>query len=243
MLADDVDLAALRAKTKSLAELLRAEVPKHARTQRVLALEADAPAGIAALWESVGWSELMTKCELESPELATSEQRIAERMEEYRSWGDGFELTPNDLPKRRRLVQDDGNGVRFLITDETSATVDAKVLGVQADTGEVGEAADSYVRWCSNAILRGIFARWYNLDVTVKPARALEKLGHCPWPLLTQAARALAPDVHCVPPPDYSANSPQRKGRYQLAYRSPQKLVAFLEAVELEHIELAGDPS
>ena len=243
MIREDVDLNALRAEAQSVAALLRSQLPKYATTQRALQLEADAPRAIAALWESVGWSDVFVKC-LESPELALSERRIAERMADYRSWGEGFTLTPADLPARRRLVEDDGQGVAFVVTDETKSAMDAPVLAVRADDNQIGQAADSYVRWCTNHLVRLAFSRWYSTGVLIQPSDALEKLGNCPWPLLTRAARELTADVFCLPPPlDPGTNSPQRNGAYRLAYRSLQHLIAFLETLEVDSFAFSEHPS
>jgi len=244
VIRDDVDLSALRAEAESVAALLRAELPKYGSTQRALKLEPGAPRAIAVLWESVGWSEVFAQSGLESPELALSEQRIAERMDDYQSWEDGFTLTPGDLPARRRLVEDDGQGVAFLITDETKSSVDAEVLAVLADDNDMGKASDSYLRWCANHLIRLALSRWQRADVVIQAAGALSELGRCPWPLLTQAARELTPDVLCVPPTfDPGANSPHKNGAYTLAFRSLQRLIAFLETLEVESIALSGHPS
>jgi len=243
MATTDVDLTALRSQARSLAELLRTELPKYVRTHRALRLEETAPAAIAALWESVGWSEVFERCGLASPELASSEARIAARLEEYRSWGEGFTLTAEDLPSPRRLVADDGQGVGFLITDERGATNDATIVSVLAAENHVKREASSYVAWCANEMVKALFARWYEVDVKIQPAAALTKLGHCPWPSLTQAARCLSSDVYCVPQLDSAAASPHRNGKYRLAYRSPQALVAFLETIEIDSIDFEGAPS
>lgn len=241
MLPNDTDLVSLRAQATDLAALLRAEVPKYVRTHRPLTLEPNAPAAMAALWESVGWSEAFTKQGLESPETATGETAIAERMEDYRSWGAGFKLTPADLPSPRRLVEDDGQGVAFLITDERAAGIDAPVLGVLADKNKIVSAADSYVRWCGNALVKCAFSRWFQANFAFSPPAKLVAASDCPWPLLTRAALRLAPDVYAIPPGELSTKAPHQKGHYRLAYRSLDALIAFLEKADVESIEALGN--
>ena len=108
MLPNDTDLVALRDQATDLAALLRAEVPKYVRTHRPLMLK---PKCTGCHGRPVGERWLVgsfAKQGLESPETATGETAIAERMEDYRSWGAGFKLTPADLPSPRRLVEDNG---------------------------------------------------------------------------------------------------------------------------------------
>jgi hypothetical protein len=238
MLPNDTDLVALRAQAADLAALMRAEVPMYGRTHRPLKLEPSAPAAIAALWESIGWADVFSKKQgLESPELQSGEAAIAERMEDYRSWGAGFKLTPADLPSPRRLVEDDGQGVAFLITDESAGGIDAPILGVLADKNKIVRGADSYVRWCGNALVKCAFSRWFQADFAFTPSAKLVQASDCPWPLLTPAALRLAPDVYAIPVGDHGTKAPHQKGRYRLAYRSLESLIGFLETAELDSIE------
>jgi hypothetical protein len=238
MLSNDTDLVALRQQATDLVALIRGEVPLYGRSYRPLKLEPTAPAAIAALWESVGWSNVFAKKQgLESPELEPGAAAIAERMADYTSWGEGFKLTPADLPSPRRLVEDDGQGVAFLITDESAGGIDARVLGVLADKNKIAPASDSYVRWCGNALVRTAFSRWFQASFALLPPAKLIKASGCPWPLPTPATLRLAPDVYAIPAAELSSKTPHQKGRFRLAYRSLEALIGFLETAELESIE------
>ena len=107
MLSKKTDLQALQVEAEALASFLRTELRTFSKQHRPVELEPDAPAAAALLWKAVGWSPVFEKSALEEPESGTGEVRIQHRLEDYRSWGDGFTLTGSDLPAKRRLVMDD----------------------------------------------------------------------------------------------------------------------------------------
>jgi hypothetical protein len=239
VLPDDVDLGALKEQAESLAAVLRDEVPKYSRVHRAVALEPSAPRAIAALWEAIGWSEHFATLGMQPPEQTEGERRIRARLADYHSWGSGFTLTVNDLPTPRRLVEDDGQGVAFFVTDESQSQVDAPIVAVLADDNRLDPIkGSSYVRWCANHLIGCAFSRWYHVDLSVKPAGALANLGDGLYPLLTPAARRMTPDVVIVPPPsDQLVEHPHKGGVYHLAYRSPQALAAWVESVTAQELD------
>lgn len=237
MLPPDTNLQALRTEAEALAALLRAEVRLFASKHRSVQLEPGAPAAAGLLWQTVGWFEVFGKTGLVPPELDTSERGIEERLDDYESWGEGFTLTAAELPARRRLVEDDGAGVGFLVTDESGGALDAPVLAVLADTNEVIPSADSYTRWCANLMVRCALSRMYQTFVRTRPRTALASLGSPPFPLLSPATRQLSPDVFSVPSSG-GALEPHSNGGYRLAHRSVEALVALLENVDLDALDL-----
>jgi len=243
MLSKQTDLKALQAEAESLAEFLRKEVRTFAAGHRPVKLEPGAPAAAAMLWKAVGWSPAFEKSGLMAPERKTGEARIQQLLKAYRSWGAGFTLTSSDLPAKRRLVDDDDQGVGFAITDERPGEIDAPTLAVIADTNQLVAEAKSYTRYCAHAMAEFAFERMYETTVHVRPAGALAKAGRQPWPLLLPGARQVASDVYCVPP-SAGATEPHRKGRYQLAHRSVDALVELLQSLSCEKIgfeSLPGD--
>lgn len=127
-----------------MAGFLRAEVRTFDKGHRSVELEPDAPVAAALLWKAIGWSPVFADWVLVEPEREQGEVRIQARLEEYRSWDMDFTLTGSDLPAKRRLVEDDGQGVGFAITDETGGGIDAPILAVIADTNEVVPQSESY---------------------------------------------------------------------------------------------------
>jgi len=239
MLAKETDLNALQAEAESLAEFLRAEVRTFGKGHRPVELEPDAPVAAALLWKAVGWSPVFEDWVMVEPERQKGEARIQERLEEYRSWGSGFTVTGSDLPARRRLVEDDGQGVGFAITDESAGGIDAPTLAVIADTNEVVPESESYTRWCAQSMAECAFNCMYQTVVEVRPVDAIAKRGAQPWPLLVPGARQLGPDLYCQPPqPGFT--EPHEEGSYQLAHRSIEALVAFLQTLECDAIALGA---
>jgi len=238
-----VNLESIRTEAESIARFLRAEVPQFARTHRPVTLEPSAPSAAAALWQAVGWSDVFAKARLAPPERDSGETRIVERLAEYRSWGDGFTLTPEGLPTPRRLVEDDGQGVGFLITDEHAGGPDAPVMTVLAERNKVVMEARSYVRWVANEMLTCAFSRLYSTWLAATPASALEESSTQPWPTLSPATRRFDGDVYAAPP-DAMARDPQRNGGWTLAHRSVDALVQVLHAAPLDALTctlLPGD--
>ncbi|MFZ5891800.1 MAG: hypothetical protein ACOY0T_12160 [Myxococcota bacterium] len=243
MISASFDLDEVRAEVDALAALLRAELPAFLRTHCAVTLEASAPRAVALLWEAVGWSDVFLKRRLASPELDASEKRIAERLAEYRSWNDGFTLEPRDLPSRRRLVEDDGQGVGFLITDEHAGGIDVPVMAVLAERNKIVLEAKSYARWCANEMVCAALSRLYSTSVSVAPDDALAKLGSLPWPQLSPATRQFNSDVYAVPP-DSMALQSHRKGTWHLAHRSVEALIEFLANAPIDAVHfnvLPGD--
>lgn len=245
MLSKKTDLRALRVEAEALAAFLRTEVRTFAKDHRPVELEADAPAAAAILWRAVGWSRILEKQGLVAPESETGEARIQSRMTEYQSWSNGFTLTVGDLPSKRRLVEDDGQGVGFAITDEQPGEIDARMVAVIADTNKIVAQAKSYTRYCAHTMAECAFKRMYQAEVDVRPAGAIAQSGSKPWPLLLPGVMQVAPDVYCAPS-SAAATQPQRKGRYRLAHRSVEALVDFLLSLECEAVafgfSLPGDP-
>lgn len=236
-----VDLESVGVEAKTIAAFLRAEFPAFARSHRAVTLEDDAPAIPALLWREVGWSEAFSKARLAPPERDFGEQKIAARLAEYRSWEDGFDRKPDDLPHPRRLVEDDGQGVGILITDEHEGGVDAPVAAVLAEQNSVVIESESYARWCANEMLARALSRMYSTTLVTTPVSALDSLSTCPWPLLSPATRRFNTDVYAVPP-DALATQAHRKGRWTLAHRSVEALVAVLQAAPLEAVTFSTLP-
>lgn len=237
MLATETDLGALQAEAESLAGFLRAEVRTFDKGHRSVELEPDAPVAAALLWKAIGWSPVFADWVLVEPEREQGEVRIQARLEEYRSWDMDFTLTGRDLPAKRRLVEDDGQGVGFAITDETGGGIDAPIRAVIADTNEVVPQSESYTRWCAQSMAECAFNCMYRTGVEVRPVDAIAKLGSRPWPLLVPGALELGSDVYCQPPqPGFT--EPHKQGNYQIAHRSVEALVDFLKAIECDALAL-----
>lgn len=236
-----LDIRALRAEAESLAAFLRAELPAFARTHRDVTMETDAPTIPAELWKAVGWSEIFAQARLAPPERNLGELKIVARLAEYRSWGDGFALRPEDLPSPRRLVEDDGQGVGFLITDEQDDGLDAPVKAVLAQKNRVVTESGSYARWCANEMVSLALSRLYSTWLAPEPADALESLSTCPWPLLSPATRRFNADVYAKPP-DAMATQAHRQGGWTIAHRSVEALVAVLHGAPLETLTLSMLP-
>lgn len=237
MLSKKTDLQALQLEAEALASFLRTELRTFSKQHRPVELEPDAPAAAAVLWKAVGWSAVFEKSELVAPERDTGEARIERRLEDYRSWDDGFTLTGSELPAKRRLVMDDGQGVGFVVTDERADEVDAPTLAVLADTNKVAPESKSYTRFCAHTMAACAFRRMYQTEIEIRPAGALVAAATKPWPLLIPGARQLSADLYCEPP-SADAAQPHTKGKYKLAHRSVEALLTFLQTLEFEALAL-----
>lgn len=237
MLSKKTDLRALEAETEALASFLRTQLRTFSKQHRPVELEPDAPAAAALLWKAVGWSPVFEKWGLAPPERDAGEVRIQARLEEYRSWENGFTLTGSDLPAKRRLVSDDGQGVGFGVTDEQADEVDAPTFAVISDTNKVVPDFKSYTRFCAHTMAECVFSRLYRTEVEVRPAGAIATAGTKPWPLLIPGALQLTQDLYCEPPTP-GATQPHSKGKYKLAHLSVEALLSFLQSVELEAVSL-----
>lgn len=225
-------------EAEAIAALLRAELPSYARERREVVLEPDAPAAVQALFARVGWCPAFDRHRVAPPERAFAEPRLAARLAEYRRFSPRFTLTPDALPFPRRLVEDDGQGVGLLVTDESRDLVDPPVLAVTS-RGTIVTESDSYVRWCASALVQAALSRWYHTPIAIEPTDALAGRGVAAFPQLAPAAVRLADDVW-IEPPDTLAIAPARDGWLQLAHRSFEALVHLLAATSARRIELGA---
>lgn len=237
MLSKKTDLRALQAEAEALASFLRTQLRTFSKQHRPVELEPDAPAAAALLWKAVGWSPVFEKWGLAEPEREPGEVLIQARLEEYRSWENGFTRTGNDLPVKRRLVSDDGQGVGFVVTDEKADEIDAPTLAVIADTNKVVPESKSYTRFCAHTMAECVFRRMYQTEIEVRPSGAIAAGGTKPWPLLIPGARQLTEDLYCEPP-GAGAAQPHKQGKYRLAHLSVEALLSFLQTLEFEALTL-----
>ena len=110
----------LRTEARALRELLE----EGGMEFRPIELKADAPARVKIFWETLGWSDALADMLVE-PTYQVGRARARKRLE---GWLEDklAKLTLGDLPDRFRVVEDDGQGVGFLIVDETVARAEPR---------------------------------------------------------------------------------------------------------------------
>jgi hypothetical protein len=111
---------------------------------RPLTLEPDARPRLKAFWETLGWSESLADAFVE-PTYAVAQARARERFEAWHL-NEMTKLNLADLPERYRVVEDDGQGVGFLIADETAPGDEPPLKFVSCDRNTIKPVKGSYTR-------------------------------------------------------------------------------------------------
>ena len=104
-----MDPEELRRDVQTLRDLLEAGGARF----RPLALEADTRPHVKVFWETLGWSDDLAG-DLVEPSYDVARARARERLQDWQL-SRMAKLLVEDLPERFRVVEDDGQGVGFIL--------------------------------------------------------------------------------------------------------------------------------
>jgi hypothetical protein len=201
---------------------------------RPLALEADTRPHVKIFWETLGWSDDLAG-DLVEPSYDVARARARERLQDWQL-SKMAKLLVEDLPERYRVVEDDGQGVGFILADESSAGDEPRLMFVSADHSRLKPMPGSYLRHVVNDLLgRGLGQLWTQVSMKTEPLRALR--GELLLPLLAPGLRRLSTGVLYQERDDRGADT--------LHFSSIGALFDWLETPEvgrLAALDLSGLP-
>ncbi|HYQ29554.1 MAG TPA: hypothetical protein VER04_20120 [Polyangiaceae bacterium] len=134
---------------------------------RALTLEPDARPRLKAFWETLGWSESMAEAFVE-PTYEVATKRARERFEDWHL-NKMTKLTLADLPERYRVVEDDGQGVGFVIANETKSGAEPPLEFVSCDRNAIKPVKGSYLRRVADHLVQQALSQRPSCLVSAKP--------------------------------------------------------------------------
>lgn len=211
------------------AEFLGRWLPDYRRTRRGVSLTPETSERLRLFWAAVGYCAMLGRV-IASPAEVSGHRRIRSLLAQWRQRGAVGAEVETRLPSRFRLVEELEGG--FRVTDETGPGDDVPVLDVSESFPEPAFLAPSYLYFTANALLRLVFGRWFNFQVTVSPPGTT-----CPFPQLqpnlVQYGEGLLAWADS-PSPD----APPR----MMAYRDFRTLILHIQGLEGQRVEQCPRP-